>query len=584
MSIKYKLVISFFLLIIIPFVLLSTFFTYYTQNVLREKIISSHKEVTKQIGININSILDNMAAASMLVVADKNMGDILSKDIYDDMTSVFSNLKYINNSFLDILYSVLKYQGSFIAIKDSNSNIHISFSTPVEKAKVKDFIDQNSSNLSNYDIKWFGVTDKYLDNAYLSNHMVTILRKIPSDLPNQNNGVMLIGVNENVFYNVIESNSAESDIKVYIIDENGIIISSTVREEVNSIFNHPEVMEGIKGKPVASIDLRVNNQIINTYPLTNGRWKVIEIIPYKVIYKDINHVRNVFFFTGGICILLFILIAFFIANRLTKPMICLTNAMQKAQEGDMSVQVSIGGRDEIGKLSNAFNTMICKIRELIIRINEEEQVKRSAELKMLRAQINPHFLFNTLNSIRWVAEMNRAKPVSELILALASLLKNSIMNDKEFVSLAEEIDNLKNYCKIQEVRYGGIFEVRYNVAKEALDCLVINLMLQPIVENSLIHGFEGLSRKGEININAEIMDEHLVITVIDNGQGMDQEQIKRVLEKRQDKHGELGSIGIINIHDRLKINFGREYGLEMFGEVGQGIKTVIRIPLSIQKE
>ena len=576
-SIKFKLSALFVFQILLPFLLLTLACVYYSQSILKERIIVTHKEITKQIGQNLNVVFRDMVTTTQVVLANNDMEEVLSTNIYDDPVNIFANIKMLNNIFTEMMYSVLTYPNSFVAIKDSYGNLHLNMPLSVIKDKVASFIDSSINPDAALLSKWLLVEGLNLGNETYS---VGLLKVLPYEALGRSKGVILVSVNEVNFYHVMRSAKIEAGITLRMVDADGRIISSTTRDEVDQPYPNYSTLSFAAADEVSSIYHQSGKEFVNSYTLING-WTLVETIPREVIYRDIDRIRTLFILIGGGFLLLFISISVFLVGRFTKPIILLTDAMKEVQRGNMNVSVKINGRDEVGQLSKAFNTMMLRMDELIQRINEEQRDKREAELKMLRSQIKPHFLFNTLNSIRWVADMNKAKPVSDLIVSLATLLKNGILGNKEIVPLSEELENLKHYCNIQAIRYGGLFEVDYRVQPDALSCPVIHLILQPIIENSLIHGFEGLNRKGCITVEGWTEDEKLTIRIADNGKGMSQDTLASIFkpERERPAAATTGGIGLSNVQDRLRIHYGDNCDMTIDSEVGQGTTVTLTFPI-----
>ncbi|MFC4596740.1 sensor histidine kinase [Cohnella hongkongensis] len=582
-SIKYKLIAIFIFFVLIPFLLLSLVYVYYAQTILKEKIVVTHTEITKQIGQNLNVVFKDMVTTSHVVLANNDMGEVLSKNIYDDPVNIFGNIKMLNNLFTEIMYSVLNYPNSFVAIKDSYGNLHMSQNVPLGaiKDKIAGFIDRHASWPEGANTKWLSVEG--LNSSNQNPYGIGLLMMLPYESIGHSKGTMLISVNEMNLYRILQSAKIDPAITIRIVNEQGSIVTSTDRAEIGLPYPDAASLQSVEAGSASSEYSRAHRAFVNAYSLSNG-WRLVQTIPREVIYRDIERSRTLFISITGGFLALFAALSALLVGRITKPIIQLTEAMKEVQGGNLSVSVKISGRDEVGQLSKVFNTMVLRMNELIRRINEEERDKREAELKMLRSQIKPHFLFNTLNSIRWVADINKAKPVSDLIVSLATLLKSGILGNKEFVPLAEEIDNLRHYCNIQAIRYGGLFEVEYRVSEEAAMCPVINLILQPIIENSLIHGFNGLNRRGRIDVEAWTEDGALKIRIVDNGQGMTPEQLASIFTpKAEEQATKMRGIGLPNVRERLRLHYGGGFRLTIDSAPGQGTEVALDLPSRSQQ-
>ena len=256
---------------------------------------------------------------------------------------------------------------------------------------------------------------------------------------------------------------------------------------------------------------------------------------------------------------------------ISSPIRHMIKTCQSVAEGDLEVRIQDSASDELAFLSDNIDGMITEIQLLLEQRQESEAKKRELELKILQYQINPHFLFNTLNTLRLVALMNHDKVVSEGILSLSELLKNTLVNDKEFITIQEEIDNLKHYFSIQAIRYAGSFHVNYDISKETSACLLPKLILQPLAENSVLHGTYNDGTVMEIYVTTRFEGNDILLEVRDEGKGFDPDR------SSSDSKG-LGGIGTRNVNDRIHLYFSNEYGLTITSVSGKGTCCQILIP------
>lgn len=256
---------------------------------------------------------------------------------------------------------------------------------------------------------------------------------------------------------------------------------------------------------------------------------------------------------------------------ISSPIRHMIQTCQSVAEGDLEVRIQDSANDELAFLSDNIDGMITEIQLLLEQRQESEAKKRELELKILQYQINPHFLFNTLNTLRLVALMNHDKVVSEGILSLSELLKNTLVNDKEFITIQEEIDNLKHYFSIQAIRYAGSFHVNYDISQETAAFLLPKLILQPLAENSVLHGTYNDGTVMEIYVSARFEERDILLEVRDQGKGFDPDS------SSSDSKG-LGGIGTRNVNDRIHLYFSSEYGLTISSAPGKGTCCQILIP------
>lgn len=320
-----------------------------------------------------------------------------------------------------------------------------------------------------------------------------------------------------------------------------------------------------------------SNVIYSVRSLEKSNWKIIgvcfadEMITNKVetLAKNLIliaiGVLFVTIFAGGI-----------FSKFFSKPANDLARAMQEFEnDTDKFVFEPVEGTAEITSLTESFEHMVLQIQELVEKVRQEEISLRKTELKALQAQINPHFLYNTLDAIAWMCEAERYKDAVEMVNALARLFRISISRGHELISIAKEIDHAKSYLKIQNFRYKNQFTYAFHVDEQCLTYLCNKITLQPIIENAIYHGIDRMVDEGLIDIRIFQKDGKIVFEVEDNGVGMTQEQCEEILQKDS---GDKAGIGIKNVNDRIKIYFGEEYGIKIQSELDEGTCVAITMP------
>lgn len=322
-------------------------------------------------------------------------------------------------------------------------------------------------------------------------------------------------------------------------------------------------------------------------------WKIVGIAPLQEIVEDANEIRQLIIVSVGLSILFVVVLYFFISSRLTKPLKVLKSRMRKAALGNLDAKVTPTGSDEIADLGNSFNTMIEQIKVLIARsIQEQKQIQKS-ELRTLQAQINPHFLYNTLDSIIWMAEAGKNVQVIELVKALSRFFRISLSKGKDWITVADELEHVHNYLVIQQVRYRDILEFSIDIDPGAFQHPILKMTMQPIVENALYHGIKNKRGKGMILISGQLDDtgQTLVIKVQDNGIGMSQRALDLLIERiggstqlaspgdEAEESNPEGGFGLHNVNQRIRLYYGAEYGLAIDSTEGIGTTVAIRIPI-----
>lgn len=367
----------------------------------------------------------------------------------------------------------------------------------------------------------------------------------------------------------------------YIIDKSG------------SIVYHPQqqmIFSGLKTEDIAKISKmpdgsHFDGKIMNTLKTLDGSsWRIVGVADTDDMQSlKTQTVTAVILLSVICCIAISLLCIRLFNNIITRPVAKLVDAMQSFEKNADSFRYAKTDDRvaELQILSDSFGHMVLIIQELMEKVRNEEITLRKTELKALQAQINPHFLYNTLDSIQWMCEQGKNADAVNMVTALAKLFRISISRGKELITLKDEMRHVENYLIIQSYRYKNQFSYEFQVDEELTDCLCNKITVQPLVENAIYHGIERMVDEGKIIIRVLKSDDgDILIEVEDNGVGMTEEQCESILKKDR---SDSGGIGIKNVNDRLKIYFGEKYGISIKSELDIGTKITVRIP-KIRKE
>ncbi|XID93404.1 sensor histidine kinase [Paenibacillaceae bacterium WGS1546] len=309
-------------------------------------------------------------------------------------------------------------------------------------------------------------------------------------------------------------------------------------------------------------------------------WETLHLVPQSELYRPSRQLGTYLLGTSVVSLLLTVFIAAWTSNLVSGNIRKLERTMRRVEEGDFSVQVQTAGRDEIGLLGQRFNLMLSRINELIQNLYIERLAKQQAEFQVLRAQIHPHFLYNTLGSIQWLARSAGQKVIERMVANLIGLLKMSVKRKSEFVTVREEFEYIEHYLSIQAFRFEDRFKVAYEKDEALMDRMMLHFILQPLVENALLHGIEMSKGVGLLTIRAFAANGSFFLEVEDNGVGMTPEQQRKILsEDGEGAYPGLHSIGVRNVNERIKLYYGDEYGLRYRSEPGVGTVATVRLPL-----
>lgn len=327
--------------------------------------------------------------------------------------------------------------------------------------------------------------------------------------------------------------------------------------------------------------VKINNVeyfIANCYSDYSG-WRTVGVIPESEFSNSIRPVYQALSICILVCLFLVILVSFEISSTVTSPISKLSHLMEKAEGGDFSVRFQAMHRDEIGVLGSSFNHMLEHIDELIHELYEEKQIRLEAQLKSLQEQIKPHFLYNTLDTISWMARAQDAMDVVHLVDALTNMFRIGLSSGRDYISLAEEKNHVANYLYIQKVRYQDRLRYSIEIPEQYDTCIVPKLILQPLVENAIYHGVKLKRSGGMIRVTAQAENGKLYLRVWDDGAGISPERLNTLRQRQNRPKGEKSGFGLSYIAERIELSYGSQYGIDIDSQEGQYTQVTLCLPL-----
>lgn len=386
--------------------------------------------------------------------------------------------------------------------------------------------------------------------------------------------VLLINYNEEFYRKTVDQRLPVQNSYTYIVSRDGQIVSHADLSKVGTIDPNDWFSE--ESMPASGTALvKANGQDVliayDTSEVTN--WVTVSVIPYNQLLRNLPTIRYSDLLITLILIIVSIVIASFISDRLTNPIKKMLVAIQLTGSGDFSTKIPDQSQLEFRILINKFNHMNEKIHELIKENYESTLREKEAEIMALNLQLNPHFLYNTLNIINWMAIDRDDKAISKMIISLSTMLQYTVNNKQEIVKLKDDLEWLSSYAHIMENRFEGAFKIEFQLDHLPGECKVPKLFLQPVVENAIIHGFGAMEQEGVIVIRGQVQGDMLVFEVEDNGKGMEEEQIQSLLNT------EAKGIGVKNVAQRITLIYGSQSRLHIHSEIGKGTIVTITIPL-----
>jgi sensor histidine kinase YesM len=395
---------------------------------------------------------------------------------------------------------------------------------------------------------------------------------------------MSVNFSENSVYSILDGLRLTPGAMVWLVDAAGVIAAAADKSQigvpVDSIaslsapLSRSADSQGrlfLRGRPRAGFQavFRRNAEI---------GWGILAAVPEAELYRE----QTVFWeITAAVVALVLIVLAFYasrvLVSHIDAPVARLVEGMRQAQRGDFSHEIRHARRDEFGYLFSCYNEMMSRTRRLIRELYEEQLSRKENELKVLQSQINPHFLYNTLDTINWLARANQASDISRIVLSLSTLYRSSFNRGRECIEISDMLRGMESYLFIEKFRYQNLSGYSLDVEEGARGWLVLNLILQPVVENAVIHGIGDLDRPGAIRIGCARVDHRLRISVQDDGEGMDADKLARLRESLDASGAE--DSGLRNVQRRIRLFYGEEYGLSLSSAPGQGTTVDIVVPV-----
>lgn len=586
-SMRTKLALSYLLLTALPLIIIAVFVFNVSILTLKNEVSAYVSNTLEQVNNNIDNTFVQLSNISANIGLDEDIQSILKKDssrpleekIQDDekVAEIIENAT-INFPNIEALH-IFSYNGEVYSMKGTSSSLTADYNF----TRKKWFETMKELNKKSLILPTYIQTD--ITEEGNSRKVFGYIMEINDVQTNKNIGYLMVEMDISAFASLLQSISSNQTI---IIDDNKTVIYHTQSEYISSQFQTSyvsELLERKAGHMISNLDTGEHMITFNTS--ANTGWTVLSVMPTNILFSKINSFQLAMVYTIILCILSSVVIAILMSNSVTEPISLLRSRMKMAESGDFDIQIDVKSKDEIGELSISFNNMIVRIKKLIQRIYQTEILRKEAELSALQAQINPHFLYNTLQIMDIMAEEKGADEISGSCRALARIFRYSISKGQGFVSLNEEVQHVKNYVYIQQLRLGDLLTVKYNIDDQFYKYEIIKLVLQPLVENAIQHGIENSGRCCVIKVSATVERQSLIIDVEDDGVGMDEDELKKVQhslyqeDEDDDPRSNKCGIALRNVNNRIKLYYSDQYGMSIQSIRNVGTKVTLVLPAKI---
>lgn len=565
LSIMKKIIIYFTVVFVFSMLAITIVYEKINTKYTLEKLEQSSLEVLESAKSNMNIIVGNVSNVSKMIISSYNIQDALNnyeedhrllKNDINNYLSQFTNFQSDISSIYILDYDGNKYYSESYLYKSLNLN----------DIKRSDLYGDLLSKKGEYILKYnCGGLIKETDRNYVS--FIRVINNINTQEPM---GIMIINIDEDSFFDFGKKLDDKYSTKILIRDDNNNFITKDSNREIlgklenqiNACINNGTITKKIEK----------NNYILSNILVEDINWNIVSVSSYSKLLEQNQYVKYILVYFILLSFSLIVVGAVIISKFITAPINKLCESMNDVGDGKFNLVNIKTYNDEIGQMKDRYNWLIIKVTELMEKIKENEEKKRQIELDLLMSQIKPHFLYNTLDSINSLALSGENKRIYKMIKSLGKFYRVSLNEGNGIITVREEIDTIKNYLIIQEIRYGDLLDVQYNLDESCNEYRIIKLVLQPLVENSIYHGIRNKEGKGKIIISSYQDNESIYLSVEDNGLGMEESKIEDIYKNKG-----IG-VGLRATKERLRIFYGDKFKFIIESKVDIGTKITIKIP------
>ncbi len=579
-SLRYKLLIVFLSLGLVPVITVGVISFIQSYNSIYQNSVTYSNSVIMQVADNFDRWLSEYVYTTMEMIN--------SQEFQDGMENAEDDFIIDQNYKLKMtFYAVNRPEIADIAVYRSNDRVDslkASFlitsllTTALKGSELigRDFYDKVMGATGQViweSSKVYRINEKTFDNN------ITMARKILGFNSGKDIGIFVMHIDSKYISNIYNDVNLVGKGYILIVDNTGKIISIGQPDRLGSRIDAPIVREINAGQSGSFLqDILGEKNLISYSTSKVTGWKVLSIVPTASLMKNIYITTGITILIACIIIIVIMIISIIASSLIFRPIKQLQSQMKRVEAGELDVQIQPVTKDEIGDLTQSFLNMMGEVKNLLIRQEEEQKKLKSAELLALQSQINPHFLYNTIDVALWYAKDSNALEIQNILLSLARFYRISLNSGNNLISIANELEHVKSYIEIESIRFEGKFDVEYEIDGEILQNTIVKLTFQPLVENAIKHGIRKRPGKGRVLIAGGREGEDIKITISDDGVGMTEAQMNDLFTAEGEYKIKSRGYGIHNVNDRLVLQYGKGYGLKYSSVKGEGTCVEIRIP------
>lgn len=576
-STQSTMMVSFSLLMVLAMLIFLFIALRHTREVAFENSVEATTAITKQVNDNIDSYIESMENIAAVVANGTELSMYLFNDEKSDVAETTNKNRIISQ---------------FNTIRDSRDDIsNIAAVADNGKYLVNDGTDTLSDYVNIKNQRWYQTTlssksgqvvsSSHVQNVIPSSYkwVITLSKALINHQTAQREGVFFVDLNYESISDLCSRNRLGNKGYVFILDELGNVVYHPKMQLMYGGLKTENITGIMESDQPYLIDDSGEDSIIYTKSVSDKTgWSVVGATYASDLLRNDTQTQMIYFVAMFLLLAGVLLVSSFISKEITRPIRDLKDSMILVEKGQfLEASVEVTANNELGSLTKSFNSMTQQIQNLMEENIHEQKEKRRSEMKALQAQINPHFLYNTLDSIIWMSEAGENEEVVLMTSALARLFRQAISNDKEEVPIREEIAYVKNYLTIQKMRYKDKMDFDIQIDPRIEGIPIIKFAIQPLVENSIYHGLKLKEEKGQLLITGGLEGENAYLEVSDNGVGMDAETLSHIFDEKKIDYKRNG-VGVNNVQRRLQLYYGADYSIHYESKVGVGTKARILIP------
>lgn len=573
-SLQHKILAFTLLLVMVPLFALGLISYMKSSEIVTQKVGVSDLNTVGQIGNNLELMIAYIQDTSLFLIQNEEMRGFLklpSSAPRDAVDRAKANTEQLlahllsNKAYVDSVY-IQGFNGVAIDTKAARKEL--------EPGTIERLTQRKGGGVweAGEVVKFDGKPVRVL--SYM--RIVKDINNLSDDL-----GVLKINLNVDELAGLFANQQVGRTETFYLTDEKHDVIAASAPDAAGTPLS-AELAERISTlnakQGYDTVSVRDETYLLTSYRIAGLGWNVIHQVPLKELLKDNTVIPQLLLVTAVVTFLVCAVFAYLFSKRIILPVKRLGTLMGFVEEENFDMQANVSGNDEIAQLGRSFNKMVHRLKELVSEVYTAQIRRKEAELKALQAQINPHFLYNTLDTIYWMSRMERAFGTAQLVESLSKLFRLSLNSGRELTTVRQETEHLRHYIVIQQKRYEDMIAFQLDVAEEALPCQTVKLILQPLVENAIVHGIEKKGGDGTVRVAVYKDNEQLVFEVADDGAGADLVELERLLIQAEEENR---GFGIKNVNDRIQLYFGERYGLEFVRNDAGGTTVFVRQPWEV---